>query len=125
MEENKDSKTEIKETEKELETGGDIEENRIEKTEAAETETPDKSEEGEEKEKKAAGGMVSSLNGLYLRTIIGGLILYYAYNIFSGIGTASGTNRTMLYAFVAVFGIAGIWIVLDSIKRILKKEYDE
>lgn len=98
MEENKNPEVEVEETDKELNSDG---------------------------RKKGGRGMVSTRNGLYLRTVIGGLILYYAYTIVSDMGTASGTSRTMLYVFVAVFGIAGIWIILDSLKRLFKKEYDE
>lgn len=115
MEENKNLKTEIEVTE----------ENSIEESENAETEAANESEETAQSGKKAARSMAATRNGLYLRTVIGGLILYYAYTILSDIGTATGTSRTMLYVFVAVFGIAGIWIVFDSIKRLFKKEYDE
>lgn len=115
MEDNKNLKTEIEETE----------ENPIEESEIAEAEDADKSEETAESGKKAVRSMAATRNGLYLRTVIGGLILYYAYTILADIGTATGTSRTMLYVFVAVFGIAGIWIIFDSIKRLFKKEYDE
>lgn len=123
-------KADIKETEKVLEadvkteekyTDGNVhmeeEENSAEKT--------DKNTEEAESGKKAGKGMVSTRGGLYLRTVIGGLILYYAYSILSGMQTASGVSRTFLYIFTAVFGIAGVWIILDSLKRLFKKEYDE
>lgn len=100
-------------------------ENKNFKAEIEETETADNSEETVDDAKKSGRSMVGTRNGLYLRTVIGGLILYYAYTIFADIGTASSTNRTLLYVFVAVFGIAGIWIILDSLKRLFKKEYDE
>lgn len=115
MEENKNLKAEIEEAE----------EKPIEKEEILEAETADNSEEAADNEKKAGRSMVGTRNGLYLRAVIGGLILYYAYTILADIGTASGTSRTLLYVFVAVFGIAGIWIILDSLKRLFKKEYDE
>lgn len=126
-------KTEMKETEKELEGNMKTEEDisgesgsaEEEKSEIAQAEADDKSEETAKDGKKAARSMVSTRNGLYLRTVIGGLILYYAYTILSDMGTASGRSRTMLYIFVAVFGVAGIWIILDSLKRLFKKEYDE
>lgn len=123
MEENKNPETELAEAET-IET----EAAKAEVTETIETEVA-KSEVAETENtgsgKKQSRGMVSTRNGLYLRTVIGGLILYYAYTILADIGTAAGTSRTMLYVFVAVFGIAGIWIVLDSLKRLFKKEYDE
>ena len=115
MEENKNFKAEIEETE----------ENPIEKEETLETEIADNSEEAADNGKKVGRSMVGTRNGLYLRAVIGGLILYYAYTILTDIGTASGTSRTLLYVFAAVFGIAGIWIILDSLKRLFKKEYDE
>lgn len=102
-----------------------MEENKDFKAEIEETETADNSEEGADNKKKAGRSMVGTRNGLYLRAVIGGLILYYAYTILVDIGTALGTGRTLLYVFVAVFGIAGIWIILDSLKRLFKKEYDE
>lgn len=125
MEENRNPVVEVEETEKELNSG--VEENLAEKGNAVETEEKNESMEGESANsgKKGGRGMVSTRNGLYLRTVIGGLILYYAYTIVSDMGNASGTSRTMLYVFVAVFGIAGIWIILDSLKRLFKKEYDE
>lgn len=115
MGENKDFKTEIEETEI----------NPVEKEEILEAETAKNSEGAADNGKKAGRSMVGTRNGLYLRAVIGGLILYYAYTILADIGTASGTSRTLLYVFVAVFGIAGIWIILDSLKRLFKKEYDE
>ncbi|MBD5541793.1 MAG: hypothetical protein HDR00_11515 [Lachnospiraceae bacterium] len=115
MEENKNLKTEIEEAE----------ENPIEKNEIMEAESADNGGEASDNEKKAGRSMVGTRNGLYLRAVIGGLILYYAYTIIADIGTASGTSRIWLYIFVAVFGIAGVWIILDSLKRLFKKEYDE
>lgn len=108
MEENKNFKEEIEDAKK----------NSIEKNEVSEAETADNGE-------KSGRSMVGTRNGLYLRAIIGGLILYYAYVIVFDMGTASGTSRTILYVSAAVFGIAGIWIILDSLKRLFKKEYDE
>lgn len=134
MEENKKSEAEAKDAEKdkELNTGAEMEESRAEENAAVRAEEKNEmaeaannSEEAAGNGKKAARGMVSTRNGLYLRTVIGGLILYYAYTILSDMGTASGTSRTILYVFAAVFGIAGIGIVLDSLKRLFKKEYDE
>lgn len=118
MEENKNPETELAETETIETEAAETIESEAAKAEATETENTGSG-------KKQSRGMVSTRNGLYLRTVIGGLILYYAYTILADIGTASGTSRTMLYVFVAVFGIAGIWIVLDSLKRLFKKEYDE
>lgn len=115
MGENKNFKTEIKKTEV----------NPVEKEETLEVEITDNSEGAADNGKKAGRGMIGTRNGLYLRAVVGGLILYYAYTILADIGTASGTSRTWLYVFVAVFGIAGIWIILDSLKRLFKKEYDE
>ena len=105
MEENKNLKTEIEETE----------ESSIEESENAEAEAVNESEETAKSGKKAVRSMVATRNGLYLRTVIGGLILYYAYTILSDIETATGTGRIMLYVFVAVFGIAGMWIIFDSL----------
>lgn len=115
MEENKNLKEEIEEAK----------ENPIEKNEVSEAETADNSEETTGGGKKSGRSMVGTRGGLYLRTVIGGLILYYAYVIVFDMGTASGTSRTILYVFGAVFGIAGVWIILDSLKRLFKKEYDE
>ncbi len=115
MEENKNFKEEIEEAK----------DNSKENNEVSEAETANNSEEVAGNVKKSGRSMVGTRNGLYLRTIIGGLILYYAYVIVSDMGTASGTSRTLLYVFAAVFGIAGIWIILDSLKRLFKKEYDE
>lgn len=117
MEENKNPETELAETE--------IIETEAAKEGVTETETEIAGTENTDSGKKQSRGMVSTRNGLYLRTVIGGLILYYAYTILADIGTVSGTSRTMLYVFVAAFGIAGIWIILDSLKRLFKKEYDE
>lgn len=69
--------------------------------------------------------MLSTKNGLYLRTVIGGLILYYAYTIVAEITSTPADKRMPLYIFAAVFGIAGIWIVIGSLKRIFKKEYED
>lgn len=85
-------------------------------------ETEGQKESGDKGSRKS---MMSTKNGLYLRTVIGGLILYYAYTIVAEIGSTSADSRAMLYVFVAVFGIAGIWIIMDSLKRIIKKEYED
>ena len=110
MEENKNPELEVRETDKEGNSG--VEESLAENNESIEAENVGSG-------KKGGRGMVSTRNGLYLRTVIGGLILYYAYTIISD------TSRTMLYVFVEIFGIAGVWIILDSLKRLFKKEYDE
>jgi hypothetical protein len=74
---------------------------------------------------KAQGNMTRTKGGLTLRTIIGAAILYYAYSIVADIDSTPADSRTMLYVFVAVFGVAGIWIIADSLKRIIKKEYEK
>ncbi|MCH5281991.1 MAG: hypothetical protein J1E61_11040 [Lachnospiraceae bacterium] len=80
-------------------------------------------EEGENK--KPRRSMTSTKNGLYLRTIIGGVILYYVYGILSEISATPADKRTLLYVLTGIMAVAGIWVILDSIKKILKKEYDE
>lgn len=128
MEENKGTKTEMTEAQAaetqtvESETAKK-ETVEAETAEAAETETV-RNSEPEAENKKAPRGMTSTRNGLFLRTVVGGVILYYAYSILADIGAASTGSRTMLYVFVAVFSVAGLWIVFDSLKRIIKKEYD-
>ena len=116
MEENKNPELEVRETDKEGNSG--VEESLAENNESIEAENVGSG-------KKGGRGMVSTRKGLYLRRVIGGLILYYAYSIISDMGTASGTSRTMFYVFVAIFGIEGVWLILDSLKRLFKKEYDE
>lgn len=111
MEENKNAETENTKEKEILEAG--VSEN-------AEGEMT----EGDQNKKKSPRSMTSSKNGLYLRTVIGALILYYAYTIIADIGTTPADKRTMLYVFVAVFSVAGLWIVIDSVKKLLKKEYD-
>ena len=114
MEENKNVETETFEIVEEKELA--------ETTENVDNETAEG--QGEQDKKKSPRSMTSSRNGLYLRTVIGALILYYAYTIVADITSTPADERTMLYVFVAVFGIAGLWTVIDSVKRLLKKEYD-
>lgn len=100
-----------------------MEEKEIDETGKSEI-TESEMAQGDRDKKKSPRNMTSSRNGLYLRTVIGALILYYAYTIIADIGSTPADERTMLYVFVAVFSIAGLWIVIDSVKRLLKKEYD-
>lgn len=123
MEENKGTKTEMTEAQAAETQTIEPETVEAETAEAAKTETV-KNSEPETENKKAPRGMTSTRNGLFLRTVVGGVILYYAYSILADIGAASKGSRTMLYVFVAVFSVAGLWIVFDSLKRIIKKEYD-
>lgn len=76
-------------------------------------------------EKKEYKGMIATKNGLFLRGVIGGFILYYGYTILADISTTPADERMLLYIFIAVFGVAGLWIVIDSIKRLIKKEYED
>lgn len=101
-----------------------MEENKNEEMEIIE-ENEGLSEEESDQEKKTSKSMTATRNGLYIRTVIGAMILYYAYSIFTDIDSTPADDRMMLYVFIAVFGIAGLWIVIDSLKRMLKKEYDK
>lgn len=78
----------------------------------------------QEPQKKRYRGMTSTKNGLTVRALIGAFLLYYAYSIASDITSTSAGQRAPLYAFIAIFAIVGIWVIADSIKRLIKKEYD-
>ena len=78
-----------------------------------------------EEDKKTPRRMTATRNGLYLRTVIGGLILYYVYGILSDIAITPADKRTLLYVLTAIMAVAGIWVILDSVKKLLKKEYDD
>lgn len=82
-------------------------------------------EAAEESEKKTTRRMTSTRNGLYFRTVIGGLMLYYVYGILSDIAITPADKRTLLYVLTGIMAVAGIWVILDSIKKLLKKEYDD
>lgn len=97
-----------------------------EKNQMPEVETLEETENVEvREEKKSRSNMTSTRTGLTLRTIIGAAILYYAYSIARDIEQTAEDSRTMLYVFIVVFGIAGIWIIFDSVKRLIKKEYEK
>lgn len=122
MEENKNMEAEV------IETNTTEMENEV----AEENTTTDEVvvETGEEKEetaakKKAYRGMTATKNGLFLRGVIGAFIVYYGYTIFADIASTPADERTPLYVFIAVFGVAGFWIIIDSVKRLLKKEYED
>lgn len=70
-------------------------------------------------------GMTATKNGLVLRGVIGAFVIYYGYTILADISSTPADERMPLYIFIAVFGVAGIWIIIDTIKRLIKKEYDE
>lgn len=90
------------------------------------THTEDNIEEtAEEERKKTPKPMTATRNGLYLRTVIGGLMLYYVYGILSDIAITPADKRTLLYVLTAIMAVAGIWVILDSVKKLLKKEYDD
>lgn len=110
MEEKKDTKAEITELPSK-------------EANAASAQEPDEGSQQEEK-KKSYRGMTSTKNGLTIRALIGAFILYYAYSIASDITMTPADQRAPLYVFIAVFVIAGVWIVVDSVKRLIKKEYD-
>ncbi|MGN0132060.1 MAG: hypothetical protein ACI4AA_06445 [Lachnospiraceae bacterium] len=122
MEENKKVETQDAETET-VET--ETVETEIVETEGLNEADAAEEEQKDEEKKKASGGMTSTRNGLCLRALIGGMILYYAYTIAADITSTPADQRTMLYVFVAIFCVAGIWIIADSLKRIFKKEYDK
>lgn len=75
--------------------------------------------------KKEYKGMTATKNGLVLRGVIGAFVSYYGYTILADISSTPADERMPLYIFIAVFGVAGIWIIIDTIKRLIKKEYDE
>lgn len=75
--------------------------------------------------KKEYKGMTATKNGLVLRGVIGAFVIYYGYTILADISSTPADERMSLYIFIAVFGVAGIWIIIDTIKRLIKKEYDE
>ncbi len=75
--------------------------------------------------KKEYKGMTATKNGLVLRGVIGAFVIYYGYTILADISSTPADERMPLYIFIAVFGVAGIWIIIDTIKRLIKKEYDE
>lgn len=81
-------------------------------------------EEKPEEGGKSYKGMTSTKNGLTIRALIGAFILYYAYSIASDITSTPADQRMPLYVFIVIFVIAGVWIVVDSVKRLIKKEYD-
>lgn len=87
-------------------------------------ETEDVQEETAEK-KKEYKGMTSTKNGLVLRGVIGAFIIYYGYTILADIASTPADERMPLYIFIAVFGVAGLWILIDTIKRLVKKEYED
>ncbi len=75
--------------------------------------------------KKVYKGMTATKNGLVLRGVVGAFIIYYGYTILADISSTPADERMPLYIFIAVFGAAGLWIIIDTIKRLIKKEYDE
>lgn len=124
MEENKDIETEMTEP---LPKDAEAENAEVTETPAedVEAENIQQTEETEQEEgKKSYKGMTSTKNGLTIRALIGAFILYYAYSIASDITSTPAGQRTPLYVFIAVFVIAGILIIADSVKRLIKKEYD-
>lgn len=114
-----------------------MEENRNEKnsdfekteTEVIEQQEPveltESAKESSEKGNKTRKGLTSTQGGLTLRTVIGAFLLYYAYTIIRDISLTAEGSRAMLYVFAIVFGVAGIWVIIDSLKRLIKKEYDQ
>lgn len=78
-----------------------------------------------EQKKKEHKGMTSTKNGLILRGIIGAFILYYGYTIVAEIGMTPTDERLPLYIFVGIFAVAGIWILADTVKRLIKKQYED
>ena len=100
-----------------------MEENKNE--EIIEQKEPEDPVDGENSSDKKRAGMTGGKGGLYLRTAIGAMILYYAYTIWSDITSTPASQRAPLYVFIAVFVIAGIWIVIDSVRRLIKKEYEK
>ncbi len=94
---------------------GEVTEEIVEKTEVSDETTG----------KKAYRGMTATKNGLVLRGVVGAFIIYYGYTILADISSTPADERMPLYIFIAVFGVAGIWIIIDTIKRLIKKEYDE
>lgn len=101
-----------------------MEENRNTDVVEAETVREEVQEETTEK-KKEYKGMTSTKNGLVLRGIIGAFIIYYGYTILADIASTPADERMPLYIFIAVFGVAGLWILIDTIKRLIKKEYED
>ena len=101
-----------------------MEENRNTDVVEAEAVQEEVQEETTEK-KKEYKGMTSTKNGLVLRGIIGAFIIYYGYTILADIASTPADERMPLYIFIAVFGVAGLWILIDTIKRLIKKEYED
>ncbi len=69
--------------------------------------------------------MFSTRNGLYLRTVMGGLIVYYAYSAISNIESTATSSRMPLYIISGVLALAGVIVILFSVKRLIKKEYEK
>lgn len=74
-------------------------------------------------EKKPYRGMTSTKNGLFLRSIIGAIVIYYGYSIFTDM--APTDNPAPLYVIAGIFALAGLLVLADSVKRLVKKQYDE
>ncbi len=77
-----------------------------------------------EEPKKRAASLSSTRNGLYLRTVIGAIVVYYGYSIIKNINDTLG-NRIPLYIAAALFGVLGLFISVSSIIKLIKKDYTE
>ena len=75
-------------------------------------------------EKAKPKSMTSTRNGLYLRLVIGAMIVYYAYSSVSNIAETVIGKRVPIYIIAAVLAVAGIVVVIQSIIKLVKKDYD-
>ena len=61
----------------------------------------------------------TSKSVLTVRLLVGGYLLYLVYQMYDGMMAREGTGRIVLLAFMALFSVAGITLIIISLKGLL------
>lgn len=62
--------------------------------------------------------------GLSLRVLVSAYVLYLAYGLIRGFGDVTGNDRIFIAIAIVVFVAAGGAILILSVKKLIKKEYE-
>lgn len=66
-----------------------------------------------------------TLNLLYMRILVGCFLLYLAYSLVSDLSSGSTRDKIIWFVAAVIFTAVGVGGILFSIKRIVKKEYED
>ena len=61
----------------------------------------------------------TSKSVLTVRLLVGAYLLYLVYQMYDGMMAREGTGRIVLLAFMALFSIAGITLIILSLKGLI------